>query len=250
MIASERLSNAPHPATRIVWAHGWGQSGAAFRPLAEAFAGSAENLLLDLPGFGASPVPPETWGTADYADAAAELLANLPPIKRTIWIGHSFGCRVGVQLAARHPGLLDAMVLIAAAGLKRKRSPLEQARFGARRLAFRGLKRFYALTGRDAAPLAARFGSADYRNAGPLRPVFVRAVNEDLGEVARTVTCPVLLVFGRNDTETPPDMGERYAALMGAARLVVLDHQDHYSVLGDGRHAVIKQIADFIKRQP
>ena len=55
---------------------------------------------------------------ADYADAFAEWLSTLPRARR-IWIGHSFGCRVGLQLAARHPATVDGLFLIAAAGLPR-----------------------------------------------------------------------------------------------------------------------------------
>jgi pimeloyl-ACP methyl ester carboxylesterase len=235
------------PKVRIVWAHGWGHSGVNMMPLAQTFAGRAENVLLDFPGFGRSPIPEQPWGTEDYADDAAKLLASLKPVPHTLWVGHSFGCRVGVRLGARHKGLVDAMVLIAAAGLKRKRTSLEEARFRWRRWSFQALKSIYRLTGRDPAALSGRYGSADYRNAGALRPIFVKVISEDLTDVARQVDCPVTLVFGANDGETPVEMGERYKSLMPHAELMVLDHQDHYSVLGDGRHAVAKIISDVVK---
>src|SRR5207248_3158287 len=88
------------------------------------------------PGFGASPPPPAVWGTADYADAMAEWIATLPAGRR-VWIGHSFGCRVGLQLAARHPDSVHGIVLIAAAGLPPRRSPAARMRIAARRWAFR-----------------------------------------------------------------------------------------------------------------
>src|SRR5205814_7524349 len=54
-------------------------------------------LPIYFPGFGESPLPPTAWGTADYADAVAEWLGGLAPA-RCIWIGHSFGSRVGLRL--------------------------------------------------------------------------------------------------------------------------------------------------------
>src|SRR5579875_2176145 len=107
---------APAPGgLHLVWGHGWGQSGAALLPLAEALKAFASSSLIDFPGFGKSANPPETWGTADYADAVA---AWLPTITREkiVWLGHSFGGRVGIQLAARHPQLVKGLVLIASAG--------------------------------------------------------------------------------------------------------------------------------------
>src|SRR6185437_14667149 len=135
--ATYRLAGAaPAAVPELVWAHGWGHSHAALLPLAEAMRPHADSRLVDLPGFGGSALPPGPWGTADYADAMAAWLATLPA-RRRIWIGHSFGCRVGVQLAARHPQAVAALFLIAAAGLPPRRSLATQLKRLPRRLAFR-----------------------------------------------------------------------------------------------------------------
>jgi pimeloyl-ACP methyl ester carboxylesterase len=233
----------------LVWAHGWGHSHANLLPLAEATRRSARSLLLDLPGFGAAPPPPGAWGTEDYADAVAEWLAPMTvdaPAGPRIWVAHSFGARVGLQLAARHPGLVDGLFLIAAAGLPRRRSPTERVRFAARRWAFRAA-RVLTPDGPARERLRERFGSADYRRAGPLRPILVKAVTEDLTEVARTVRCPVVLIYGDRDTETPPDLGTRFNALMPNSRLVVLRGFDHWNVLTEGRHQIVQRLAEFLE---
>jgi pimeloyl-ACP methyl ester carboxylesterase len=232
----------------FVWGHGWGHDHTAFNGLIDGLP-AASHLALDFPGFGRSPVPGSAWGTATYADVAAEIVKPLHSEgARIVWVGHSFGSRVGLQLAARHPELVDRLCLIAGAGLQRRRSPTEAMRVALRRLAFRSMRLLLTALGRDTEPLRMKFGSADYRNAGPLRPILVKVVNEDLSEVARQVRCPTLLVYGQNDTETPPEIGERLAALIPRAELSVLPHQDHYSLLGDGRHLVLKRLLDFVQR--
>ena len=126
--ATYRLAGvAAGDAPELVWAHGWAHSHASLAPLAEAMRPRADSRLIDFPGFGASPPPPSAWGTQDYADAMAEWLAGLPP-RRRVWVGHSFGCRVGLQLAARHPAAVDALFLIAAAGLQPHRSLMTRMR--------------------------------------------------------------------------------------------------------------------------
>ena len=110
----------------IVWGHGWGQSRAAFRALAQALEPLGRHILIDFPGFGESPVPAMPWGPGDYADETARFI-HTQTSGPVIWVGHSFGCRVGLQLAASHPDLIAGMTLIAAAGLKRRR-PLWQKR--------------------------------------------------------------------------------------------------------------------------
>lgn len=231
---------------RFVWAHGWGQDRRALSPLAEALSGQGSHLLLDFPGFGASPPPPDAWDTAAYADAAAELLASRPPAAKTVWVGHSFGCRVGLQLAARHPHAVTGLFLIAGAGLPRQRSLPGRLRLAARVRTFKALKRAAPMLGLDVEALRRRFGSADYANAGEMRAVLAKVVREDLCDVARHVRCPVHLVYGENDSETPPDIGERLSRLIPRAELTILPRHDHYSVLAGGKHQVLKRLRDFV----
>ncbi|MFP3921404.1 MAG: alpha/beta fold hydrolase [Dichotomicrobium sp.] len=232
---------------RFVWAHGWGQDRRALAPLAEALSGQGTHLLLDFPGFGESAPPPEAWDTGDYADAAAELIASRPPAAKTVWIGHSFGCRVGLQIAARHPEAVDGLFLVAGAGLPRQRSLSERVRLGMRVRTFKALKRAAPVLGLDVETLRRRFGSRDYANAGEMRAVLAKVVSEDLSDVARTVQCPVHLVYGENDTETPPDIGERLSRLIPNADLTLLPRHDHYSVLAGGKHQVLKRLRDFVE---
>src|SRR5258708_4411914 len=87
--AAYRVSGGARPgAVELIWAHGWGHTHHALLPLAQAMRPAADSWLVDLPGFGDSPLPPGPWGTEDYADAMAEWLATLPP-GRKIWVGHS-----------------------------------------------------------------------------------------------------------------------------------------------------------------
>jgi pimeloyl-ACP methyl ester carboxylesterase len=238
--------DSPASGVELIWAHGWGQTHKALLPLAQAMRRSARSTLVDLPGFGASPLPAEAWSTADYADAVAEWLGAEKPARR-IWIAHSFGCRVGLQLAARHPGMLDGLYLIAAAGLPPHRTPWARGRVAARRWAFR-LARLVTPEGPARDRLRARFGSADYRAAGPvLRSILVQAVNEDLSAVARAVRVPAVLVVGDLDRDTPPELARRLNQLMPQSRLVVLRGFDHFNVLTEGHHQIVQRLTEFLE---
>ena len=74
--------DSPRGAPLVLWAHGWGHTHANMLPLAQAMPRGTRSVLLDLPGFGAAPPPPDAWGTADYADGIAEWLNGLPPGRR------------------------------------------------------------------------------------------------------------------------------------------------------------------------
>lgn len=234
-----------HGSPVIIWAHGWGQSHKSFLSLIAPFETRARHIALDFPGFGDSPAPPSDWGTEHYADAVAAWIKDqgFGPV---LWVGHSFGVRVGLQMAARHPECIKAMSFIAGAGLKRKRSPFKKVYFYCRIKLFKLLKKLVPESDFKT-KLMSKFGSADYKNAGAMKNIFIRVVNENLSAQAKALQCPVTLIYGREDTETPPDFGERYSRLIKHSELFLLDGQDHYTVLGDGRHQVIKILDSFIK---
>ena len=230
----------------VFWGHGWGQSHAAFLDLCEPLKNLGHHRIVDFPGFGESDLPPAEWGTAEYADHVANLI-HIETDKPIIWVGHSFGGRVGLQLAARHPELVKGLFLIAAAGLPRKRPFWKKAYLKGRIALYKFLKKLVPF-GLPERWLIKTFASADYKSAGPMRQIFVKVVNEDLSDVATDIACPVTLVYGENDSETPPEIGERLAKLIPNAELIVLNNQDHYSVLGQGRHQVTRLLKSFIER--
>jgi pimeloyl-ACP methyl ester carboxylesterase len=95
--------------------------------------------------------------------------------------------------------------------------------------------------------LRQKMGSADYRSAGALRPIFNRVVQEDLTNVAVQVHCPTVLIYGKEDTETPPEMGERLNRLIKGSELTVLDGFGHLSILNEGRHQLAVRIRRFLE---
>lgn len=241
---------SPGEGCQFVWLHGWGHDHKAFERLASLFKNGHNHTLYDQPGFGKTPLiktAPDKNGadTRDYADALASQLSQN---QQHIIVGHSYGARVAVQLAAAYPGLVKAIILVSGAGLKRKRSLV----FKARALFLRQLGK----TARFCDKLfssnlytayANRFGSSDYKNAGELRPVLVNAVNEDLSMVAKTVSCPTLLIYGSEDTDTPPEIGKRYENLIPIARYEEINGYDHLDILTRGAYQCEALIKTFLK---
>jgi pimeloyl-ACP methyl ester carboxylesterase len=219
----EPFGNGP---VRVIWLHGWGRRGHDFAGSASLLASAnISSVALDLPGFGASPLPSRSGGARHYADLIA------PAIKEMgrgpfILVGHSFGGTVATVLAARQPKLVSAVVLTGAPILRSgsaSSSPL-----GYRVL--RSLHRRGVVS--DARMEAARqkFGSVDYRNAhGLLREVLVASVNESYEEELAMIHQPVALVWGENDHEVPFDVAQRGAELLaGPYSLRLLTRVGHF----------------------
>ena len=75
-------------------------------PLNRAF----EVLHYDQRGLGQTSRPDGTYTMADYADDAAALIASMGWTRCHV-VGTSFGGMVALNLAARHPDLIDRLVL-------------------------------------------------------------------------------------------------------------------------------------------
>lgn len=231
------------------WLHGWGHDHTALKRLAELFTGAPSHTLYDLPGFGKTPPlqisDKAGANTRDYAD---NLAAQLDPDKKHILVGHSYGARVSVQLAAAYPDLVKAIILISGAGLKRRRSFKFRMRALLLRQLGKGARTSDKLFGTTFyKTYANRFGSTDYKNAGDMRPVLVSAVNEDLSCIARSVACPALLLYGSDDTETPPEIGRRYENLIPIARFEELKGYDHNDILSRGAYQCEALIKAFLE---
>jgi len=228
-----------------VWLHGWGYNRSGFARIAALFHNDGQSNLYDLPGFGDTPMLFEGADTEDYADALA---AQLDQSKAHILIGHSYGGRVAVQLAANYPQLVKAIVLIGGAGLPLKKSLLFKIKAAALKFLGRLARISDHLFGTHyRAVYVQRFGSADYRNAGQLRETLVKAVTEDLSNVARQISCPVLLLYGENDTATPPEIGLRYETLIPVSRFTLLKGYDHHDTLTRGAYQCEALIKSFLK---
>ena len=92
-------------APRVVCLHGVTGHGRHFERLAEVLAPRFHVLAPDLIGHADSRYAPP-WSIAAHLSAIVETVGDEPGT----WIGHSFGARLGHELAARHPQLVERLV--------------------------------------------------------------------------------------------------------------------------------------------
>jgi pimeloyl-ACP methyl ester carboxylesterase len=210
--------------------HGWGAKIEAVDPIIRALSPQLAVFAVDLPGFGETALPPAPWGVADYADWTRALMDELG-LKRPNIVGHSNGGRIAIHLATHHPERVDKLILVDAAGIRPKRGLRYYRRVGMAKTA----KQAARLLGRPGRALQrrviARTASSDYANAGPLRPTFVKLVNEDLTPLLPRIRASTLLIWGDQDDATPLSDGLTMERLIPDAGLVVLKGAGHFSYI-------------------
>lgn len=199
--------------------HGWGRRGNDFAAVFDGHSGIAP----DLPGFGASPAPEHPIGAEAYADIVAGILDlfDRPPVV----VGHSFGGRVAVCLAVKHPERVGPLVLTGAPliRLETGRQPAPAYRLA------RWLNRVGIVSDERMEREKRKRGSDDYRAlSGVMRDILVKVVNETYEGQLMRISVPVQLLWGDRDEEVPLSVAEAAQALIPDSSLEVLHGVGHF----------------------
>jgi pimeloyl-ACP methyl ester carboxylesterase len=200
---------------------GWGRTHRDFAAVLDGIDAAA----IDLPGFGAAPEPPAPWSTSEYADWISPIIGELAP--GAVVVGHSFGGRVAVHLAASQPDRIGALVLTGVPLVRNpnaaRRRPAVTYRVG------RTMRRYRLIGERRMEALRQRHGSADYRAATPImRGVLVKAVNETYEDPLAAYPGPIELVWGDDDDQAPLAVAEAALTSCRQANLTVCPGAGHF----------------------
>jgi pimeloyl-ACP methyl ester carboxylesterase len=95
----------------LLFVPGWCCDHTAFQPQFDHFARSHTVTSFDLRGCGRSDQPEDGYAIPELADDVARLCAEVG-IDKPVVAGHSLGGMIGVELAARHPSVPRALVLV------------------------------------------------------------------------------------------------------------------------------------------
>ncbi len=221
----------------LLMLHGWGGCIDSFLPVTQEMSKCRMVYALDFPGFGQSEEPKEPMGVPEYMEITANFIRAMG-IEGTDIICHSFGGRVSILLAATYPKLVGKIVFTDAAGVRPRRTLKYYCKVYFFKLCKLAAKSglgigLFRLFGVDVQKKVARAGSADYKTlkSDVMRATFVRVVNQDLTPYLSSIKSPALLIYGRQDKDTPVRLAEIMEKKIPDAGLVVLENAGHFSYL-------------------
>lgn len=198
----------------LILLHGWEGCADNFNGILE-LKKHYKTLEIDFPPFGKSGEP-KGWNVFSYANMLISLCEHLN-IKKCHILGHSFGGRVAILVSVIQKELVEKIVLVDSAGMKPKRKMgyyLKVTNYK--------LKKLF---GRD----VSKYGSADYKKLSEnMKKTFSSIVNTYLEEYAKMITQPTMIVFGRNDKETPVYMAKRLKKLIPNSQLHIIEDASHF----------------------
>jgi len=210
---------------RLALVHGFTQTSRSWAPIAARLADAGHEVVApDVPGHAGRPA-------AGMWDAAATLATEAG---RAVWVGYSLGGRLALHVALAHPEVIDGLVLVSTtAGIedpqereRRRRADDELAAtigpLGVPAFVERWLDGpMWATLSRQAAGVDARLANTAEGLAGSLRLAGTGA-QDSLWDRLVEIPAPALVVNGSLDARFV-EIGERLAAGLGAARVVIPD---------------------------
>ena len=229
----------------IVLLHGWADNLTTFSQLQEDLGKDYRLISLDLPGFGGTDVPPETWGLANYADFTAAFLQKIKVANLYAIIGHSNGGAIAICGLSSGELTAKKLVLLASAGVR----DVQTARKKVLKVVAKTGK---ALTKPLPKPLRAKLRRSLYKAAGSdllvaehLQETFKKVVSQDIQAYAAGLQLPVLLIYGQNDTDTPPAYGRLLNQRIEGSDLKIITQAGHF-VHHDQPAIVARAITEFL----
>ena len=239
-------------APALLLLHGFAASTFSWREVMAPLAGDGQRVVaFDRPAFGLTerPMPGEWQGQSPYsAEAQADLTVGLMDvlgIERAVLVGNSAGGTTAVLTALRHPGRVEALVLVDAAiyqggsPLPRWLTPLlrtpQMRRLGP--LFVRRIQEWGYEFGRSAWHDPSKFTDEIWESyQRPLRAQHwdralweLTAASHPLGLEDRLdeLDVPVLVITGDDDRIVPTESSVRLAGEIPGAELVVIPDCGH-----------------------
>jgi pimeloyl-ACP methyl ester carboxylesterase len=236
----------------IVWVHGFGDTKDNLIPLAKRFQGDFRILALDLPGFGESANRREQDLSADFYVAVIIGFLDRLNIDSAHLVGYSMGGMLAAKLAARAPGRVRTLTLLAPAGLIGDQ-PSDADRLlaeGEIPLVYRDRKALQRLldlnfNGDSYIPgFAKRALLAEGKRRADLHELIFETLFDPAGaaELANEISSlrmPVLLIWGEDDRILSVSCADQWLRANPDIRLVVVP---------DVGHALVHQRIDVVER--
>ena len=211
----------------VLLLHGWGDNLQTFSELQDRLRIGYDVIALDLPGFGRTDAPQQSWGLDNYAQFVASFLGKINATPFAI-VGHSNGGAISVRALGTKVLSAKKLILLASSGVR--------GEYEGRNLLLRLVtKTGKALVTPLPLKIKRRLRKQLYKTVGSdllvaehLQETFKKVVTDDVRQDAQNITIPTLLIYGDKDQATPMKYAHMFNERFKNAKLVSLPEAGHF----------------------
>lgn len=226
----------------VLLLHGWGDNSATFHKLSTELSGNFQTISLDLPGFGGTQKPGSEWGLSDYANFVTHFLKKIEAGNIHVLVGHSNGGAISINAVSSGLIKTDKLVLVSSSGIRVPQKSLKSlAKVGK------------ALTSPLPEFVQTKIRKRFYKSLDSeifliphMEQTFRKIVSQDVLNDAAKITIPTLLIYGRDDKDTPPDYANKFHGVIKNSEVKIVEGAGHF-VHHDRSPEVNGYVQEFLK---
>lgn len=208
---------------------GWGDTRNTFDYYINVLKNYFTIYIFDYPGFGKSKRLNHSVDIYEYAKYIKNFIKS-NNIYNPYILCHSFGCRISIILIGKYRIMVDRLIIIGGAGIRRK-SIIRYFK----NIKYKFLKKlsiFVKDKDKYLNKLINKYSSLDYKNLNNIeRITFNNIIREDLRKYLKYIYCPTILIWGDNDTSTPLKDGVLMNKKILDSSLIVIKKGTHFVYL-------------------
>ena len=208
--------------------HGWGVDTSTMMPIIRILSKNYRVIAFDFPFHGGTEMPGTDWTVKDFADFTLDFIKQMG-IEGCHVLAHSFGARVAVEIASAKPDVFNRIILTGAAGIRRKATPIQKYRLYRYKFINVVLSLISKLPvlGKHVQRICdshrRAHSSEDYLALKEgMHNTFKNIISHDQRALLPKIKNSVLLIWGRDDNETPLWMANVFNTEIQNSRLVIM----------------------------
>ncbi len=224
---------------------GWGDTLATYKELTSELVKHHTVLVPDLPGFGGSQTPDVAWSLGNYIDFINDWLKKIGVKDIYALVGHSYGGSLAIKAVGEGQLKPKRLVLISSAGIRNNRGLRKTSLKAFAKVAKVPLKLLPGSASRKIKGRLYKSLGSDIMLLPHMEATFRKIIGEDVLDEASKIKTPTLLIYGYQDTATPPRFGQLFQTAIPNSKLELLRGGHH--IHQDEPVQVSEMIEDFLR---
>jgi pimeloyl-ACP methyl ester carboxylesterase len=221
---------------------GWGAPKELYLPIKNQLQNNYNVILFDMPAIGENKLN-EVWHLDNWVNWVIDFIKSyVNENDKVILFGHSFGGRIIIKMLGQKKSLpfnISKIILCDSAGIK----PKKNVKIYSKIYSYKLLKIFkkpllflsniiFPYLNEKLKNYYQNVGSSDYKKlSNNMKKTFSNIVNEDLTKYLNFINIETLIIWGKQDKDTPISDAYVMNKMIKNSHLEILDNAMHYPFL-------------------